>query len=167
MLKSIKLYCFTFLLLITLFSCKFNAPIQGQGVAALQGEWVQDSVAMQNNLVSYSLHRFRFSCDSFFVQLHTFSKVSAGIDSCMQSGEWTEQAIGTYQLKNDTLLLKGFFATDDYRIKEDGCLRKGIYEEAFVIRHESDSSLNMNSLFGTIPLNLRLKERTDCVPKPI
>jgi hypothetical protein len=164
MLKHIIFYS----IIISLFySCRFNENIQGTGADFLQGKWTQDSVEKQNSLINYSLHQFRFSCDSFFVQIQTFSKVKAAVDTCMHGGEWKEYAIGTYRMTSDTLYLKGFFATPEYIIKEDGCLRKGIYEEAFVIRLENQSQLQLNGLYSTIPLKLRLQEKSICEPKPL
>src|SRR6516225_5599672 len=87
---------FSFVLLTFGFlSCTPNANQQTPGTAILQGEWQQDSVVGEKALVSYSLYHFRFSCDSFFMAINSFSKVNTGSDSCMNSGRWTEYAKGT------------------------------------------------------------------------
>lgn len=155
-------------LLVALSSCSFNPNYQGKGSDFLQGEWKQDSVERQKVLVSYALHQFRFSCDSFYVQIASVSKVNYGADTCMNSGRWTEYAKGTYEQKADTLHLKGFFCNPDYSLKkEGGCFRFGAYVEDFVVSSKSDSSLSLLSFSSTIPLKLRLVKRIPCVAKPL
>lgn len=163
------LFYFSFILigLLCVFSCKFNSPIQGSGADFLQGNWVQDSVPMQKQLVNYSLYAFDFNCDSFFVSINTFSKVQVAVDTCMHRGEWMEYAKGSYVLQNDTLYLKGFFANADTTLKNEGCLRKGVFNETFSVKLKSDSLLQMNNLSGVIPISMRLTARSSCIPKSL
>jgi hypothetical protein len=162
-----QLLTFSFLLL-TFNSCWMNPDTQKPGEAALQGEWQQDSVPMQKQLLTYSLYHFRFSCDSFFVSIKTFSKVNYGTDSCMKTGHWVEYTRGNYGRRNDTLFLKGQFCNPDYSIKETAnCFRIGVYEEIFKINKISDSTIQLSSTTGVIPINAHLIKRTTCHIKPL
>ena len=161
------LFTFTFLL-FTFCSCSMNPDTQKPGVKELQGEWQQDSVPMQKQLLTYSLYHFRFSCDSFFVSIKTFSKVNYGADSCMKSGQWTEYTRGNYGQRHDTLFLKGQFCNPDYTIKDNtGCFRSGNYEEVFKINKLTDSALQLSSTTGVIPVSARLIKHTTCQVKPL
>ncbi|MGV8877451.1 MAG: fumarate hydratase [Sphingobacteriaceae bacterium] len=165
MYKSFCYFSFVLIGLCCVFSCKFNSPIQGSGADFLQGRWIQDALPLQKQLVNYSLYAFNFNCDSFFVRINTFSKVQAAIDTCMHRGEWTEYAKGSYVLQNDTLYLKGFFANADSTLKNEGCLRTGVFNEAFSLTSKRDSSLLMKNLSDVIPISLRLVEKSGCIPK--
>jgi len=159
---------FAFLFLVIFSGCNFNPNMQTPGESYLQGEWQQDSVANQKRLIEYSLYHFRFSCDSFFVSIQSFSKVNAGPDSCTSPGRWTEYCRGTYEQKNDTLHLKGQFANKDMSVKDDkGCFRSGDYEEIFKVAYKSDSSVQFASTSNVIPIKARLIKRTSCHPKPL
>jgi hypothetical protein len=163
------LWAFCFLLsALGLFSCNLNPNMQTPGESYLQGEWQQDSVPHQKQLVSYSLYHLKFSCDSFFVAIHSFSKVNTGPDTCMNSGHWTEYCRGTYEQKHDTLHLKGQFCNADMTIKDDkGCFRSGDYEEFFKLSKKTDSLVQFASISNVIPINTHLIKRTSCIPKPL
>src|SRR5580698_3069737 len=92
--KGFLLFAFCFLLSALSAGCWFNPNMQTPGRPWLQGEWQQDSVTNQKQLVTYSLVHLKFSCDSFFMAIHTFSKVNNGPDSCMNSGHWAEYTRG-------------------------------------------------------------------------
>jgi hypothetical protein len=172
MQKPFRLSPFTFYLLFLLSAlssgCRLNPNMQKPGEGYLQGEWQQDSVTKQTQLLSYSLYHLKFSCDSFFVTIKSFSKVNTGADSCMNSGHWTEYCRGTYEEKNDTLHLKGQFCNADMTIKDDkGCFRSGDYEEIFKISKKSDSLVEFASTSNVIPINAHLIKRTSCHIKPL
>jgi hypothetical protein len=116
-----------------------STPICRAGEAALQGEWQQDTAALQKKLVNYSLYHFKFSCDSFFVSVRSFSKANGGYpDSCVKNGQWSEYAKGVYEQKHDTLRLKGLFSNADLTYKvEGGCFRSGKYEETFKLNKKT------------------------------
>src|ERR1700712_5326536 len=146
-----------------LSSCWLNPNTQKPGESSLQGEWQQDPVPMQKQLLTYSLYHFRFSCDSFFVSIKTFSKVNYGTDSCMRAGRWTEYTRGNYGQRNDTLFLKGQFCNPDFTIKDNaGCFRSGNYEEIFKINKVTDSAIQLSSTSGVIPIYAHLIKRTTC-----
>ena len=171
MRKAFAVYpsAFTFLLLaFGLSSCWLNPDTQKPGVKELQGEWQQEVSPVQKQLLTYSLYHFRFSCDSFFVSIKTFSKVNYGADSCMKSGQWTEYTRGVYGQRNDTLFLKGQFCNRDYTIKETaGCFRLGIYEEVFKMKRVTDSLLRLSSTSAIVPLDVRLIKSATCHIKPL
>src|SRR5471030_2433952 len=98
MQKTFQLSPFAFYLLpfaLILASCSMNPNMQTKGESFLQGEWQQDSVAGQKQLITYSLYHLKFSCDSFFMSIKSFSKVNTGADTCMNSGHWAEYVRGT------------------------------------------------------------------------
>jgi len=163
---AFRLLPFAFLALGS--SCSFNPNMQTPGQSYLQGEWQQDSVTNQKQLLSYSLYHIKFSCDSFFMSIHSFSKVNNGVDSCMNSGRWTEYTRGTYQQTNDTLHLKGQFANADFTVKDAaGCFRSGDYAEDFKVMKRSGSLVRLISTTNVIPIDARLIKRSTCHPKPL
>ncbi|WP_457129471.1 fumarate hydratase [Mucilaginibacter sp. HD30] len=162
---------FTFLLYAFCFlttACSLNPSLQGKGEVYLQGEWKQDSIAMQKQLLSYSLYEFKFSCDSVYGTIHSFSKVNNGYDTCMNSGKWTEFFRGTYQQTDDTLRIKGNFCNSDFSLKEpQGCFRSGVYQDVFKVTPKSDSLVQLSGTSNVIPVNLRLINKIVCNPKPL
>lgn len=163
-----RLSALTLIMAFCLGACSMNPDTQKPGVKELQGEWQQDSVPLQKQLLTYSLYHFRFSCDSFFVAIKTFSKVNYGADSCMKSGKWTEYTRGNYGQRNDTLFLKGQFCNPDFTIKDNtGCFRSGNYEEIFKINKVTDSAIQLSSTSGVIPIDAHLIKHTTCHIKPL
>ena len=142
--------------------------MQGKGADYLQGEWKQDSVPAQQKLLSYSLFKFKFNCDSVYLEMDSYSKVNSGMDSCMNAGSWKEYVRGTYYQSNDTLHIKGAFCNADYSLKKQaGCFRYGPYEDRFEMIKTSDSLVQLISTSNVIPVNLHIIKRITCVPKPI
>jgi len=173
MQKTFRLLPFSFYLstlsfLLLASSYHLNPDVQKPGEGYLQGEWQQDSVTNQKQLLSYSLYRLKFSCDSFYVTIKSFSKVNTGSDSCMDSGHWTEYCRGVYQQRHDTLQLKGQFCNADFTVKDDkGCFRSGDYDETFKVGKKTDSLVQFASTSNVIPINAHLIKRISCNPKPI
>lgn len=156
------------LLLLIYASCTFNPPLQGKGVEALHGEWQQDTSDLQKKLVNYTLYHYKFDCDSFFVQIKTFSKVNYGDDTCMRSGHWAEYAKGAYVLRHDTLRLQGLFCTANYQYKnEGGCFRSGYYDEHFTIAKKTDSVYQFTNTSSVTPFTVHLEKRNTCNPKAL
>lgn len=169
MQKPFAFYLLLFALVAALsFGCSPNANLQGKGEVYLQGEWQQDSIPMQKQLLEYAIYHLQFSCDSFYMQINSFSKVNAGADTCMKSGHWTEYVKGNYDQRNDTLHLKGQFCNADHSLKEEGgCFRAGIYQEFFKVSKKGDSLIQFSSTSNVIPINAHLIKRTICDPKPL
>jgi len=162
------LMAFSFWLLAFGSGCQLNPNMQTPGESYLQGEWQQDSIPGQNRLLSYSSYHLKFTCDSFYFVIKSFSKVNTGADSCMRSGYWVEFVKGTYLQKNDTLHLKGLFCNADWTIKDDkGCFRYGDYEEFFKAVKKTDSLVSLQNTTNVIPINARLTKKNTCHPKPI
>ncbi len=158
---------FAFILMALYPGCTPNANLQGKGEVYLPGEWQQDSIPKEKQLLEYSIYHFKFSCDSFFVQINSFSKVNNGADTCMRSGHWAEYARGSYQQRSDTLHLRGQFCNADYSLKQEGgCFRSGIYEEFFKVSKKTDSLVQFSSTSNVIPINAHLIKHTTCNPKP-
>lgn len=154
--------------LLLMASCWFNPNMQTRGQSYLQGEWQQDSVPGQKRLLTYSLYHLKFSCDSFFVSIKSYSKVNTGPDTCMRSGQWAEYVRGTYDQRHDTLHLKGQFCNANMTIKDDkGCFRSGNYEEFFKVIKKDDSNIQFASATDVIPIDAHLVKRITCQPKPL
>jgi hypothetical protein len=161
-------YFFVILLSILAFtSCKFNPNLQGKGMEDIQGVWEEEFVDYQDQKLQYSKHKFRFTCDSVYVSIETFSKVNRYPDSCFNNGRWMEYAKGTYLNKDDTLIFAATFTKPNFKQKISGCYRIGQYIPAFVIRKNSSDSLYLESIQEHLLLKMTLKERTVCVQKPL
>ena len=154
-------------LLAFLFSCTRLPNVQGKGEMLLQGVWNQDSIVNAGKLLNYTQHRFKISCDSFYVDLTTYSKVNYYEDSCFNKGIWKEYAKGTYAVKGDTLILNGTFTKSNYKQKVSGCYRNGRYLSNFKIKSSSANSLVLESLNDQRECILVLKEKIICVPKEL
>ncbi|MCJ8208253.1 fumarate hydratase [Mucilaginibacter sp. RS28] len=163
---KITLACMTMAVLLA--ACSPNARYQGKGETTLQGEWKQDSVRLQQKLITYSLYNFKFNCDSFFVSINTVSKVNYGADTCMNKGHWTEYARGLYVMSHDTLRIRGFFTYPNQKIKyQADCFRVGVIDERFKVKQLSDSLYQFRNLTSTEPFTMHLTKKITCVPKPL
>lgn len=148
-------------------ACKFNPNVQGEGEPYLQGVWIQDTIAHQDQLLNYSLYRLKFTCDSVYITLKTFSKVKTVVDSCYGDGQWEEYARGVYLVRNDSLLIESTFTRSNWRQKLSGCHRIGQFLPRFkIIKHTADS-LYLESQYYQTPINLRKIEQITCVPKAL
>ncbi|HEY0667043.1 MAG TPA: fumarate hydratase [Sphingobacteriaceae bacterium] len=152
---------------LVVLSCKFNPNFQGKGVDFVQGTWQEVDMPYQKQLLQHTRHHFRFTCDSFYVTLETHAKVNTYPDSCYNNGVWIEYAKGVYFNRNDTLVLKGTFTKSNFKQKISGCYRIGVYNPVFLIKGNRNSELMLQNLQNHVPVILRLKEKTSCVPKPL
>jgi len=160
--------CLLLLVSGLLTACSRNANLQGKGQPYLQGEWQQDSSAVQKQLMTYTSFHFKFTCDSFYIRQQTFTRINYGSDTCMNKGKWTEYIRGTYSQKHDTLQLKGDFCNADYSLKiTQGCFRFGVYEDVFKVVKKTDSLIQLTGAASEIPINIRLVKRIICNPKPL
>ncbi len=162
-----KAYFFYLLFFVVIISCKRKQAVQEPGTEFLQGEWQQDSVRMQSKLLSYSLYRFKFRCDSVYITTNNFSKVNYGVDSCMNKGNWKEYVRGKYELHHDTLRVRGLYCHPDFSLKYEGCFNIGVYENLFKLQKQTGSLFHVTSFSSTIPFNMRLIKKTICQPKPL
>lgn len=167
MFTRISFLLSTFLLFFSLTACRRLPNVQGKGEVFLQGIWNQDSIANANELLSYTQHRFKITCDSFYVDLTTFSKVNYYEESCFNKGVWKEYAKGTYVVKGDTLMLDGTFTKSNYKQKVSGCYRNGRYLTNFKIKKSSSKKLELENLNNQTECLLALKQQITCVPKAL
>ncbi|MDQ8006527.1 MAG: fumarate hydratase [Pedobacter sp.] len=158
---------FTFLFLLSTLSCSRLPNVQGKGETFLQGVWNQDSIPNKEQLKSYTQHHFKFSCDSFYVDYITRSKVNYYNNECFNNGVWKEYAKGTYQVRNDTLILVGDFTKENYKQKVSGCYRNGHFISNFKVKSWSAEQLQLENLSDQTEVILNLKEKITCVQKAL
>lgn len=148
-------------------SCSRLPNVQGKGEAFLQGVWNQDSIPNAGKLLSYTQHKFKFTCDSFYVDLTTHSKVNYYPDSCFNNGTWKEFAKGVYEVRNDSLILEGTYTKANYKQKISGCYQIGRYIKSFYIKSFEPTKLMLQSASDQRECNLVLKEKVICEPKEL
>lgn len=148
-------------------SCKRLPDVQGEGSPLLQGIWNQDSITNQDRLLNYTQHKFKFSCDSFYVDLTTHSKANYYADSCFNNGVWREYAKGIYELRNDSLFLLGTFTKANYRQKVSGCYQIGQYIKSFRVLKADSADIVLESTDNQRRIELKLTEPMICVPKAL
>lgn len=155
------------LLSLSWTACVRDENIQDKGADFLQGVWSEAAPAYKESLNNYTLHDFKFSCDSFYVDLSTHSKVNYYADSCFNQGVWKEYAKGQYVVVGDTLFVLGTFTKANYKQKIGGCYREGEYRERFLITRKNADTVFMESLADQHEVNLVLKESLTCIPKKL
>lgn len=155
------------IIFLLLTSCKFNPNLQGKGTDYLQGVWAEDSVSYRDQLLQYTKHHYKFTCDSFYTTLTTFAKTNMYPDSCFNEGKWTEYAKGNYTVKGDSLVLSGTFTKSNFKQKISGCYRIGLYLETFIIKDKPGKTIHLQSVKQHRPVYLTLKQKTVCIQQPI
>lgn len=158
---------FAFCFLLFLSTCSRLPNVQGNGEPSLQGVWNQDSVTNAEQLLNYTQHKFKFSCDSFYVDLTTTSKVNYYEEDCFNNGIWNEYAKGTYVVSGDTLFLVGTFTKANYKQKVSGCYRSGRYVSNFKIKSTQKDQLVLEGLNDQKECILTLKQNITCSPKAL
>jgi hypothetical protein len=158
---------FSFLILCSLTACTRLPDIQGKGTEFLQGVWNQDSVANSDKLLNYTQHKFKFTCDSFYVDLITYSRVNYYEDSCYNKGVWKEYAKGTYLVRADTLFLAGTYTKANYKQKISGCYQIGQYIKSFKIDHNEQTKVVLESTGNQREISLNLEQKIMCIPQPL
>ncbi len=163
-----KLYfVFCFLLSALCISCKSRSNIQGKGELFMQGIWNQDSIANKGKLLNYTKHWFKFTCDSFYVDLVTYSKVNYYPEECFNNGVWKEYAKGIYQVRNDSLFLAGDFTKSNHKQKISGCYRSGRYLVSFIIKSATKKQLILENLADERECVLSFKKPVICIQKQL
>lgn len=165
--RGLYFLSFTFSFLALLSACTRLPNVQGKGDASLQGIWNQDRVENAAELLNYTQHHFKFTCDSFYVDLTTHAKVNYYEETCFNNGVWKEYAKGIYAVSGDTLMLSGTFTKANYKQKVSGCYRNGQYLGSFKIKLSSPDTLVLENLADQKLCTLVLKEKTTCVPKKL
>jgi len=170
--KSIKYVymkaCLSFLagMLLLSSACVRHSAMQGEGADFLQGVWEQADIPRKGEMLDYTLHRFRFVCDSVYTEMDVHAKVQRVSDSCYQNGRWTEYARGVYVIRGDSLIAEGVYTKPNGKYKASGCHRTGSsYMPRFRVAHHGADSLVLESLFDQRPIVLRKVGEVDCLPK--
>lgn len=164
-----KRYIYLFLILASsvFLACQRLPNVQGKGEVFLQGVWNQDSIPNAEQLKSYTRHQFKITCDSFYVDQTTHSKVNYYEDPCYNNGVWKEYAKGVYEVRKDSLFLIGTYTKANYKQKVSGCYTVGIYRKSFLIRHADKGNLYLQNLSDERDVRLVLKEAITCVPQEL
>lgn len=152
-------------MLFTIASCYRHSDMQTQGVAGLQGVWIQDSVDNQEQLLNYTLHQFTFRCDSMYAVMDVHAKNKTIPDSCYNNGNWKEYAQGVYVQRGDSLVVEGIYTRENGRQKISGCYKNGQYLPRFKIISIAADSIVLQSKFESKPMTLRKTQDITCVPK--
>lgn len=167
-MKRLYQLCFPVLILALLATaCQRLPDVQGRGEVFMQGVWTQDSIPYASTLLNYTEHKFKFTCDSFYVDLTTHSKVNYYEDSCFNNGVWKEYAKGIYVVRNDSLFLQGTYTKSNYKQKVSGCYQTGQYLRSFSITSVKPNQLIIQSVNDQREAVLTLKEKIVCDPKPL
>lgn len=152
-----------FIVSLIVSSCALNPPAKHYGEDFLQGLWVEESVPLQDKLVSYERYHFKFTCDSFYLNIKSYSKVNLNGGTCYNKNEWQEYVKGTYKMNQDTLHLQGAFVSSTYRFKPQGdCYRFGNFKEDYILKRLSADSIVLNSTITSLPHTITLKEKLSC-----
>lgn len=166
-LFTFKYFAWLFFLIGVVAACKPLPNVQGKGEVFMQGVWNEDSVANAAQLLNYTQHKFKFTCDSFYVELITHSKVNYYADSCFNKGVWKEYAKGVYEVRHDSLFLEGTYTKSNYKQKVSGCYQIGRYLKTFYVRSKTADRLLLESTNDQRECALVLKEKIICTPKSL
>jgi len=161
------LYLIILLCLTAFLGCERRPNVQGNGETFLQGVWNQDSIANSAKLLNYTQHHIKFTCDSFYVDLTTHSKVNYYEDPCYNNGIWKEYAKGVYEVRKDSLFLEGTYTKSNYKQKVSGCYTIGIYRKSFLVKSADASHLYLQGLSDQRDVKLVLKQKITCVPQEL
>lgn len=146
-------------------ACVRHSDMQGQGEEALQGVWIQDSSVSQAQMLEYTLHEFRFVCDSVYITMHVNSRIQRIADSCYGGGQWTEYAKAVYDVRGDSVIVDGVYTKPDGKQKVSGCHRHGRYTPRYYLSVKSKDSVVLENRFEGRPIVLRKTADVECVPK--
>lgn len=152
-------------MLLALSSCQRHSEMQTEGVTALQGVWVQDSIPYQDQMLNYTLHQFTFTCDSIYTVMDMHAKTKTMPDSCFKDGNWKEYAQGVYVQRGDSLIVEGIYTKENHKQKISGCYKSGQYVPRFKLVYQSADSVVLENRFDSKPIILRKIKDITCVPK--
>ncbi|PRD54059.1 fumarate hydratase [Sphingobacterium gobiense] len=159
--------CLSILVGMLLFvsSCVRHSEMQSEGADYLQGVWVQDSIPHQSQMMDYTLHEFKFICDSVYTTMRVHAKMQRIADSCYKDGAWTEYARGVYVIRGDSLIGEGIYTKPNGKYKVSGCYRTGTYLPRYRVAYHDTDSLVLESRYDQRPIVLRKIHDISCVPK--
>ncbi|WP_380932309.1 fumarate hydratase [Sphingobacterium suaedae] len=152
-------------MLIIPIGCVRHSEMQSEGAAYLQGVWIQDSIPHQADMMDYTLHQFKFICDSIYTTMQVHAKTQRISDSCYKNGQWSEYAKAVYVIRGDSLIGEGIYTKANGKYKTAGCYRTGTYLPRYRIAYHDADSLVLESRFDQRPLVLRKTQAIRCTPK--
>ncbi|RZK49586.1 MAG: fumarate hydratase [Pedobacter sp.] len=152
---------------LAFLSCSRLPNVQGEGHPLFQGIWIQEMNLDSAKRISYAKHELKFTCDSFYLSLVTYSKANYYPEECFNDGVWKEYAKGTYTFKNDTLSLSGVFTKANFKQKISGCYRNGRYFNQFIVKKNAEKELSFQGIQDKSQFVLNQKEEIICSPKPL
>lgn len=153
------------LLLVGLNSCIRHSEMQSEGASYLQGVWKQDSIPNQRAMIDYTLHEFKFVCDSVYTTMDVHAKTKRIADSCYRDGNWQEYARAVYVIRGDSIIGEGIYAKPNGKYKASGCYRSGTYLPRYRVAYHSPDSLVLESRYDQRPIVLRKVQDISCTPK--
>lgn len=146
-------------------SCTRLPDIQGTGSPTVQGVWEQQD--LDTALETYTKHKFKFSCDSFYLEMEIKNKLHYFADTCSNDGKRIEYAKGIYVLKEDSLFLNGVYTKENYKQKISGCFNIGSYRHNFLVLGIADGNMNIRDLSNNVEGKLLRTATFECVPQPL
>jgi len=152
-------------MLLILGGCQARSDMQGEGADYLQGIWKQDSIPNQGQMLSYTLHELKFTCDSIYAKMDVHAKIQRIPDSCYNGGEWSEYAKAVYVVRGDSIIVEGIYTKANGKQKISGCYKQGQYLPRFRIAQKSKDSLVLESRYDQRPIVLRKIQDITCIPK--
>lgn len=152
-------------MLFLITACQRHSEMQTEGVSFLQGVWVQDSIAQQDQMLNFTLHEFTFTCDSLYAKMHVNSKTKTMSDSCFNNGSWTEYAKAVYVLRGDSIVVEGIYTKENGKQKISGCYKNGQYLPRFKLVYHDRDSVVLENRFDSRPIILRKIQDITCIPK--
>ncbi len=152
-------------MLFAFAACQRHSDMQEEGASFLQGVWIQDSIPHQDQMLSYTLHEFKFTCDSLYTTMRVHATTKMMSDSCFKDGKWMEYAKAVYVVRGDSMIVEGVYTKEDGKQKISGCYKNGQYLPRFKIAYYSSDSLVLESRFDSRPIILRKTADIVCVPK--
>ncbi len=155
----------TIFLALLLVGCERNSEYQHPGAEYLQGVWVQDSVPFQDDLLQFTMHELKITCDSIYATMNTHSQAKNTLDECYGDGQWEEYAKGVYVVRGDSLLVDGLYTKENWKQKVGGCHRSGQFLPRYKIVSYSEDSLVLENRYDPRPILLRKVQDITCVPK--
>jgi len=146
-------------------ACQRHSDMQERGADFLQGIWVQDSIPGEDKMLNYTLHEFKFTCDSMYAVMHVHAATKTMPDSCFKDGKWTEYAKAVYVVRGDSMIVEGVYTKANGKQKISGCYKSGQYLPRFKIAYHSADSLVLQNRFDSRAIVLRKTADITCVPK--
>lgn len=146
-------------------SCVRHSEMQSEGADYLQGVWKQDSIPHQSSMMDYTLHEFKFVCDSMYLRMDVHAKTQRIADSCYGDGSWQETAKAVYVVRGDSIITEGIYTKPNGKYKASGCHNNGTYLSRYRIAYHDSDSLVLESRYDQRPIVLRKTQDISCVPK--